>query len=132
MSLGPIVTLLGLLFLVQTTRLEFAFDDTAFELKETGGGSTGENVVVGGANRWDYSTFVNWETFPAGWPVPILVYFKETQTPADQWSVGPGAQANSEEALAAGAVPGQVHFFPAICNAEQIRAEFGKRGCQKL
>ena len=86
---------------------------------------------MGGANRWKYDSFVNWEFFPSV-DLPILVYFKETQTPADQWSVGPGAQPNSEEALAAGAVPGQVHFFPAICNAEQIRAEFAKRGCQKL
>ena len=34
---------------------------------------------------------------------PILVYFKETQTPEENWNVGPGEQANSEEALAKGA-----------------------------
>mmetsp|Transcript_621 Transcript_621/g.1779 ORF Transcript_621/g.1779 Transcript_621/m.1779 type:complete len:208 (+) Transcript_621:165-788(+) len=130
--LGLPVTLLGVLFLVQTFRLDFAFDDKAFELKEAGGGDTGENVVVGGANRWTYSSFVNYETFPKGWEVPILVYFKETQTPKDQWSVGPGEQANSADAIANGAVPGQVHFFPAICNAQQITAEFAKRGCKKI
>ena len=34
---------------------------------------------------------------------PILVYFKETQTPEENWNVGPGEQANSEEAIAKGA-----------------------------
>ena len=93
-------------------------------------------IVVGGANKWTYDSFVNWDTFPAGWidqpQGPILIYFKETQTPSDQWNVGPGESANSPEAIAKGAVPGQVHFFPAICNAKQITAEFAKRGCKKL
>ena len=34
---------------------------------------------------------------------PILVYFKETQTPEEMWNIGPGEQANSEEAIAKGA-----------------------------
>eukprot|EP00961_Rhodomonas_salina_P024001 322643-Rhodomonas_salina.2 len=33
---------------------------------------------------------------------------QETQTPQDQWNVGPGEQANSPEAIAKGAKPGQV------------------------
>ena len=41
---------------------------------------SGENVVVGGANRWGYDTFVNWRFFPSV-DFPILVYFKENQTP---------------------------------------------------
>lgn len=58
--LGPLVTVLGVLFLVQTFRIRFVFDSTSFELKQ--GDSledTGENVVVGGANRWTYDSFVN-------------------------------------------------------------------------
>ena len=84
-------------------RLDFTFDDEAFELK-SGEEDIGENVVVGGANRWAYNTFVNYETFPKGWDVPILVYFKETQTPESQWGVGPGEMATSAEAIANGAV----------------------------
>jgi hypothetical protein len=133
---GVPITLLGVLFLVQTFRLDFCFDDDSFELKGLDGADTGENIVVGGANKWTYDSFVNWDTFPAGWidqpQGPILIYFKETQTPSDQWNVGPGESANSPEAIAKGAVPGQVHFFPAICNAKQITAEFAKRGCKKL
>ena len=93
---GLPLTLLGLLFLIQTFRLDFTFDDEAFELK-SGEEDIGENVVVGGANRWAYNTFVNYETFPKGWDVPILVYFKETQTPESQWGVGPGEMANSAD-----------------------------------
>jgi hypothetical protein len=58
--LGPLVTVLGLLFLVQTFRIRFTFDKEAFELKQ--GDSLkdiGDNIVVGGANRWTYDSFVN-------------------------------------------------------------------------
>ena len=34
---------------------------------------------------------------------PILVYFKETQTPEEMWNIGPGEQANSPEAIEKGA-----------------------------
>ena len=84
----------------------------SFELKTSSGEDTGENIVVGGENKWAYDSFVNWEFFPKGWidqpQGPILVYFKETQTPQEEWDVGPGQQANSPEALAAGAKRGQV------------------------
>ena len=109
--LGLPVTLLAILFLVQTYRLRFVFDDTSFSLKQGDELSdTGENIVVGGDNSWTYESFVNFEFFPKGWidqpQGPILVYFKETQTPSESWAEGPGKSANSEEAIAAGAVPG--------------------------
>jgi hypothetical protein len=51
-----------------------------------------------GATRWDTETIINYDFFPKGWidgPVgPILVYFKETQTPADSWNEGPGKLAS--------------------------------------
>ncbi|XP_010656425.1 uncharacterized protein LOC100254186 isoform X2 [Vitis vinifera] len=78
------VGLLGLLLLVQEVKV-------GEQLQESG-----ENVFVGGKNRWKYSTFVNWELW---WPnFPILVYFKETQTRPE----------------------GQVHFFPVIFNGKQL------------
>ncbi|KAL3910161.1 MAG: hypothetical protein SGARI_002258 [Bacillariaceae sp.] len=133
--LGLPVTALGILFLVQTFRLNFVCDESTFSLENTANES-GENVIVGGENRWTYDSFVNYDFFPEGWidqpQGPILVYFKETQTPSDKWNEGPGQSANSEEAMAKGAVPGQVHFFPAICNSKQLRDEWAKRGCQKL
>jgi len=144
-TLGLVTTALGLLFLVQTLRIRFVFDETnALELKTVGSAedlkSSGENVIVGGANRWSCDTIVNYDFFPKGWlednenPIgPILIYFKETQTPSDSWNEGPGKSANDPAKIAAGqAVAGQVHFFPAVCNSEQMRAEFEKRGCGKI
>jgi len=76
------------------------------------GSDSGENIVVGGDNRWTYDSFVNYAFFPEGWidqpQGPILVYFKETQTPEAEWDVGPGKSANGADAIAKGAVPGQV------------------------
>uniref|UniRef100_A0A2P2KZC1 DUF3119 family protein n=1 Tax=Rhizophora mucronata TaxID=61149 RepID=A0A2P2KZC1_RHIMU len=91
------VGLLGLLLLFQTTRVRFVFDNEALEVKVGDQlQDSGENVFVGGKNRWKYSTFVNWELW---WPnFPILVYFKETQTKPE----------------------GQVHFFPVIFNGRQL------------
>lgn len=54
---GGFITLLASLFAVQATRLRFIFDEDCFELKAVDSiGSTdltdsGENIVVGGANR---------------------------------------------------------------------------------
>mmetsp|Transcript_3854 Transcript_3854/g.7386 ORF Transcript_3854/g.7386 Transcript_3854/m.7386 type:complete len:217 (+) Transcript_3854:31-681(+) len=128
---GVPIALFGLFLAFQTTTLRFTFDDTSFSLVKADMSSTGENVVVGGENRWAYDKFVNFDFFP-GEGFPILVYFKETQTAKEQWNVGPGEQANSPEAIAKGAKPGQVHFFPAIANVAQIKAEFQKHGCAKI
>jgi Protein of unknown function (DUF3119) len=141
--LGIPLTLLGILFFVQTYRVRFVFDEEnnlsiriGDELKESG-----ENIVVGGANVWNCDTIVNYDFFPKGWidnafplDLPILVYFKETQTDSSTWAKeGPGQFANDPVKIDAGtAVAGQVHFFPAVCNAQQIRNEFVKRQCGKI
>lgn len=128
---GALLALFGLFLTFQTTTLRFTFDDSAFSLVKSDLSSTGENVVVGGENRWAYDKFVNYDFFPSE-GFPILVYFKETQTPEDQWDIGPGEQANSAEALAKGAVRGQVHFFPAISDVQYLKDGFVKHGCKKL
>nr|TKW38534.1 hypothetical protein SEVIR_1G121700v2 [Setaria viridis] len=80
-----------------TTRVRFVFDNEALEVKVGDQlQESGENVFVGGKNRWKYSTFINWELW---WPqFPILVYFKESQTKPE----------------------GQIHFFPVIFNGRQL------------
>mmetsp|Transcript_105648 Transcript_105648/g.193708 ORF Transcript_105648/g.193708 Transcript_105648/m.193708 type:complete len:256 (-) Transcript_105648:45-812(-) len=128
---GAFCALFGLFISFQTYNLRFTFDDTSFALVKSDLSTTGENVVVGGENKWAYKSFVNYDFFPKE-DFPILVYFKETQTPEDQWEVGPGKQANSPEALAKGAVRGQVHFFPAIADVSALKASFAKNGCAKL
>jgi len=135
-TLGVIQGGLNIVFAVflaiQARRIRFVFDDTSFELKNTdsdpsGSDATlqesGENFVVGGANRWDYDKFVNWDFFPNE-QFPILVYFKETQTPEEKWSEGPGKLDKIGG--------GQLHFFPAIANVQQLKEQFEIRGCAKV
>ena len=98
---GALMGALGGLFTVQAGRVRFEFDEDALELKIDSGGevlaSSGENKVVGGANRWAYDTFTDWFFIPSK-DFPILMYFKETQTSPD----------------------GQVHFFPVVSNAAEL------------
>ena len=72
--------------------------------------------------RGRYDSFVNWEFFPSV-DVPILVYFKETQTPEESWGVGPGEWANNDAAIAKGAVKGQVPLWSvcAYCSSRKCR-----------
>ena len=63
---------------VQASRVRFVFGPDALEVVIGNSGADTENAFVGGANRWAYASFVNWEFW---WPgFPVLVYFKETQT----------------------------------------------------
>ncbi|KXZ56286.1 hypothetical protein GPECTOR_1g250 [Gonium pectorale] len=93
-ALGGFLGLLGVFLTIQATRIRFTFDDEALEVLRAGKES--DNVIVGGRNRWEYSSFINWEFW---WPgFPVLVYFKENKTKPE----------------------GQVHFFPIIFNGKQL------------
>ena len=122
--------LFSVFLLIQTSRVRFVFDETTFSLQNTQPFSSeltnsGENFVVGGENRWKYTSFVNYDFFPSNSPVgPVLVYFKENQTPEDKWKEGPG----SLDKVGGG----QLHFFPAIVDADFLKREFERRGCAKL
>ena len=53
--------------------MRFVFGPDALEVT-LGDASPTDNKFVGGANRWAYAEFVNWELW---WPAfPVLVYFK--------------------------------------------------------
>ena len=128
-SLVPTLPLLlfSVFLLIQTSRVRFVFDDETFSLQNAKPftdelESSGENFVVGGENSWAYDSFVNWEFFPRAFP--ILVYFKETQTPEEKWSEGPG----SLDKVGGG----QLHFFPAIADTSVLKEEFERRGCAKM
>lgn len=137
-SIGPFLTLAGILFIVQTVKLRFVVDDSSFSIQQISPGteeliSSGKNVIIGGENVWKLKTFVNYATFPTNFPFPILIYFKETQTDKDTWTSNKVSKtANSPDAIAKGAKPGQPHFFPAICDAKALFEEFEKRGVKKL
>lgn len=119
---GALFALFGLFIAFQTTTLRFTFDDDSFALVKADLSTTGENVVVGGANDWAYSSFVNWDFLPSE-SFPILVYFRETQTPA---------AGREEVPLVIDELDGQVHFFPAISNVQALKTGFTKAGCAKL
>lgn len=96
--------LLGLLLFIQTGKVRFVFDGEAMEVfvarkSETGEDINGsrENFVVGGKNRWKYSTFTDWYFIPSK-NFPILMYFKEKQTSPE----------------------GQIHLFPVIMNGRDL------------
>jgi hypothetical protein len=68
---GIPLALFGLFLAFQTTTLRFTFDDQDFALVKADLSSTGENVVVGGSNKWAYDSFVNYDFFPSE-SFPIL------------------------------------------------------------
>ena len=124
-KLFGVVALLFTLFAgflaIQTTTLRFTFDDTSFSLVRSDGSSF-DNVKVGGENKWAYSSFQNWDFLPSQ-DFPILVYFKENQTPEE----------NREEVpIVIDSLPGQVHFFPAIANSQQLEEGFRAHKCAKV
>lgn len=120
-ALALIFTVFSLFLAFQTTTLRFGFDDDSFALVKSDGSSMGENVVVGGENKWAYSSFSNYDFLPSA-DFPILVYFREDQTPVE----------NREEVpLVVDNLEGQVHFFPAISNVQQLKEGFIKHECAK-
>ena len=121
-GVGALFAVFGLFIAFQTTTLRFTFDDASFALVKSDLSSTGENVVVGGENAWKYDTFVNWDFLPSE-DFPILVYFRETQTPA---------ASREEVPLVVDELDGQVHFFPAISNSQQLKAAFKSHSCAKV
>jgi len=124
-ALAVLFTIFSLFITFQTTTLRFGFDDDSFSLVKSNGEPLQENVVVGGENKWKYTSFSNYNYLPSS-KFPILVYFRENQTPI----------ANREEidiaALQVDNLDGQVHYFPAISNTKQLTDGFNKHGCSHI
>ncbi len=122
-ALAVLFTVFSLFLAFQTTTLRFAFDDDSFSLVSANGAKLEqENVVVGGENKWKYSSFSNYDFLPSK-DFPVLVYFREDQTPAE----------NREEVpLVVDTLEGQVHFFPAISNSKQLEEGFVKHDCKHI
>ena len=118
-ALALAFTLFAGFLTIQTTTLRFTFDDTAFALVRPDGSSIGDNIKVGGENRWEYSKFVNWSFLPNE-QVPLLVYFKETQTPVES---------RAEAPIVVDDLEGQAHFFPVISDAKQLKEGFLLHNC---
>ena len=121
-SLALIFTLFSAFLAIQTTTLRFTFDDQAIALVRPDGSSIGDNIKVGGENKWSYSSIQNWDFLPTE-DFPILIYFRETQTPVENRATAP---------IVVDDLDGQVHFFPAISDAQQFKNAFIKHDCARL
>mmetsp|Transcript_17059 Transcript_17059/g.46096 ORF Transcript_17059/g.46096 Transcript_17059/m.46096 type:complete len:237 (+) Transcript_17059:139-849(+) len=145
---GFVMFALGLIFAVQTMRVRFVCTPSSFTIMKKPMSAPfhdnslavladqGNNVVVGGKNQWKYKDFVNYEFFPkgcaeAGLPC-VLIYFKETAT-SQKDARGPG-KLLSDLSLKFfdDAVPGQVHFAPAMCDPRELGQQFAARGAKKI
>lgn len=106
--------LLSMQFLAQTGKVRFVFDDKGFEIKRVHKGNdeildpARENLVVGGKNRWDYSAIESWDFFPS-YHFPIIVYFKENQSPRRQDGSA------------------QLHFFPVLIDGKRLYEVMNER-----
>lgn len=121
-GLALLFTLFAAFLTFQTTTLRFTFDDNAIALVSQDGSKIADNIKVGGENRWKYSSIQNWDFLPSE-DFPILIYFRETQTPVE---------ARAEAPIVVDNLDGQVHFFPAISNVEQFKNGFITHNCAKL
>jgi Protein of unknown function (DUF3119) len=92
-----LASILPLFLASRASAVKFVFGPDALEVVTAAAGKDTENAFVGGQNKWPYASFVNWEFFPSP-AVPILVYFKETQTKPE----------------------GQIHFFPVLFDAKTL------------
>lgn len=123
---------------MQTMRTRAVFNKNTFELKTVTNNVLGlqrdkglkpkeyKNYVLGTNNEWRYDSFVNWDFFPCI-QLPILVYFKETQTPKEMQIKGSlGAQQMDRRDN------GQMHWFPAYADARQLREQFEAHKCTKI
>lgn len=96
--LGLPLTLLGVLFAVQSFRIRFIFGPKRFSVASRT--TKGLSIIRG----WEYSRISNWEVW---WkPVPILAYFKEKESYNGR---------------------GSVHFFPMFCDGAQMIKLFRER-----
>ena len=77
---------LGAFLATRTQSVRFVFDTDALEIMSKGAEGTlqssRDNFAVGGRNRWTYSAITEWAMYPTP-ELPVLVYFRETQTKAD-------------------------------------------------
>mmetsp|Transcript_27579 Transcript_27579/g.38985 ORF Transcript_27579/g.38985 Transcript_27579/m.38985 type:complete len:250 (+) Transcript_27579:71-820(+) len=125
---GAFHVLFASLLWVQTRRVRCVFEKDGFEFYNLKGpGLTKleqkpDNYVSGTRNRWKYDTITNWDFFPSI-EYPVIVYFKETETPESQW--------NKWFAAFDSYGRGQPHFFPGIVNVHQFKEQMELRGSKR-
>jgi hypothetical protein len=125
--------LFAALLWVQTRRVRLVFEKDGFEFYNIKGYKLDlekgarlerkpDNYVAGTQNRWRYDSIINYGFFPSIW-FPVIVYFKETDTPEWKW--------NRWFAAFDSYGRGQPHFFPGISNVFQFKEQMEARGVKR-
>jgi hypothetical protein len=127
---GAFHLLFAALLWVQTRRVRAVFDDEGFEFYNIKGNELDlqngayleekpGNWQSGTRNRWSYDTIINYGFFPSV-DYPLLCYFKETETPKEDWNKGISALDSKNN--------GHPHFFPGIISGYQFKEQMEKHG----
>jgi hypothetical protein len=130
---GGFHVLFAALLWVQTKRVRCVFEKDAFEFYNIRGPRLDlergaklvkkpNNYVSGTRNRWKYDKITNYGFFPS-LDFPVICYFKETETPEEQWDKWFAAFDSYGR--------GQPHFFPGICNVYQFKEQMELRGVKR-
>mmetsp|Transcript_22739 Transcript_22739/g.31758 ORF Transcript_22739/g.31758 Transcript_22739/m.31758 type:complete len:253 (+) Transcript_22739:82-840(+) len=126
---GGFHILFAALLYSQTSRVRCRFEKDGFEFYNVKGvGEDAElikkpdNYVSGTRNRWSYDKIIHYDFFPS-LEYPVICYFKETETPKEQWSKWFAAFDSYGR--------GQPHFFPGLCNARQFKNQMELRGVKR-
>lgn len=130
---GAFHMLFASLLWVQTQRVRLVFEKDSFEFYNIKGPGLDlengawlerkpDNYVSGTVNRWKYDTVTNWNFFPSI-EYPVIIYFKETETPKEQWRKWFAAFDSKGK--------GQPHFFPGLANARQFKKQMELRGAAR-
>ena len=119
----------------QTKRVRLVFEQDSFELYNlSNDGKTlkekPSNYVAGTTNRWTYDSVVDYGFFPSV-DYPLIIYFKETATPKDQWGNFKqwGKFAGKLEPIFSNNdIEGQPHFMPGLMDVGDFVNQMEKRG----
>ena len=125
--------LFAALLWVQTNRVRCVFEKDGFEFYNVKGPGLDlnkgaklvpkpNNYVSGTRNRWKYDKIINYGFFPS-LEFPVICYFKETETPKEQWDKWFAAFDSYGR--------GQPHFFPGIVNVQQFKEQMELRGVKR-
>jgi hypothetical protein len=125
--------LFAALLWVQTRRVRCVFEKDAFEFYNIKGPHLDldkgawlqekpANYVAGTPNRWKYDKIINYGFFPS-LEFPVICYFKETETPVEQW--------NKWFAAFDSYGLGQPHFFPGIVDVHEFKRQMELRGAKQ-
>jgi hypothetical protein len=130
---GGFHVIFAALLWVQTKRVRCVFEKDGFEFYNIVGKGLDlekgaklvrkpDNYVSGTRNRWKYDKIINYGFFPS-LDFPVICYFKETETPKEQWNKWFAAFDSYQR--------GQPHFFPGICNVYEFKKQMELRGVKR-